>query len=58
MKKSVMSVLAIVVVCVLFVAYGKYVKAQTIKSAELVEYNDEEYIISFDGDEHIMGTHN
>lgn len=50
MKKSVMRVLAIVVVCVLFVAYGK---AQTIKSAELVEYNDEEYIISFDGDEHI-----
>lgn len=43
-----MRVLAIVVVCVLFV-----VKAQTIKSAELVEYNDEEYIISFDGDEHI-----
>lgn len=41
-----MRVLAIVVVCVL------YVKAQTIKSAELVEYNDEEYIISFDGDEH------
>ena len=53
MKKIAMRVLALVVVCVLFVAYGKYVKAQTIKSAELVEYNDEEYIISFDGDEHI-----
>ena len=34
MKKSVMRVLAIVVVCVLFVAYGKYVKAQTSNSAE------------------------
>mgnify|MGYP003217644705 CR=1 FL=1 len=34
-----MRVLAIVVVCVLFVAYGQYVKAQTIKSAELVECN-------------------
>lgn len=59
MKKSVMRVLAIVVVCVLFVAYGQYIKAQTIKSAELVECNDTEYVISFDGDEHIytMGTH-
>nr|DAL94225.1 MAG TPA: Ssty Spin/Ssty Family [Caudoviricetes sp.] len=41
-----MRVLAIVVVC-------EPMAAQTIKSAELVEYNDEEYIISFDGDEHI-----
>lgn len=53
MKKIAMRVLALVVVCVLFVAYGKYVKAQTIKSAELVECNGTEYVISFDGDEHI-----
>lgn len=31
MKKNIMRVLALVVVCVLFVAYGQYVKAQTIK---------------------------
>ena len=53
MKKSIMRILALVVVCALFVAYGKYVRLQTIKSAELVEYNGAEYTISFDGDEHI-----
>lgn len=50
MKKIAMRVLALVVVCVLFVAYGQYVKAQTIKSAVL---DDTGYVISFDGDEHI-----
>ena len=53
MKKIAMRVLAPVVVCVLFVAYGQYVKAQTIKSAVLVECDDTGYVISFDGDEHI-----
>jgi hypothetical protein len=53
MKKIAMRVLALMVVCVLLVAYGKYVKARTIKSAELVECNGTEYVISFDGDEHI-----
>ena len=49
-KKSIMRILALVVVCALFVAYGKYVRLQTIKSAELVEYNGAEYTISFDGE--------
>ena len=53
MKKNIMRILALVVICALFVAYGKYVKARTIKSAELVECNGTEYVISFDGDEHI-----
>lgn len=53
MKKNIMHILAFVVVCALFVAYGKYVKLRTIKSAELVEDNGVEYTISFDGDEHI-----
>lgn len=53
MKKSIMRILALVVVCALFVAYGKYVRLQTIKSAELVKDNGIEYTISFDGDEHI-----
>lgn len=44
MKKNIMRILALVVVCALFVAYGKYVRLQTIKSAELVEDNTvEEY---------------
>lgn len=53
MKKSIMRILALVAVCALFVAYGKYVRLKTIKSAELVEDNGIEYTISFDGDEHI-----
>ena len=53
MKKSIMRILALVAVCALFVAYGKYVRLQTIKSAELVEDNGIEYIISFNGDKHI-----
>lgn len=53
MKKNIIRILALVAVCALFVAYGKYVKLQTIKSAELVEDNGVEYTISFDGDEHI-----
>ena len=53
MKKSIMRILALVAVCALFVAYGKYVRLQTIKSAELVEDNGIEYTISLDGDEHL-----
>lgn len=53
MKKNIIRILAIVAVCAMFIAYGRYVRLQTIKSAELVECNDSEYIISFDGDEHI-----
>lgn len=44
-----MRILALVVICALFVAYGKYVRLRTIKS----EDNGVEYTISFDGDEHI-----
>lgn len=53
MKKNIIRIFALVVMCALFVAYGKYVRLQTIKSAELVEDNGVEYTISFDGDEHI-----
>ena len=53
MNKNIMRILTLVVICALFVAYGKYVRLQTIKSAELVEDNGVEYTISFDGDAHI-----
>lgn len=36
MKKSIMRILALAVVYALFVAYGKYVRLQTIKYAEYV----------------------
>lgn len=52
MKKFIIKALAIIAVCILFVAYGKYVRHNTIVSAELVEDNGAEYIISFDGESH------
>lgn len=53
MKKNIARILTIVAVCALFIIYGMCVRQQTIRSAVLIEYNDEEYTISFDGDEHI-----
>lgn len=54
MKKNIIRILALVTVCSMFIAYGRYVRLQTIKSAELVECTtNAEYIISFDGEEHI-----
>lgn len=54
MKKNIIRILALVAVCSMFIAYGRYVRLQAIKSAELVECTtNAEYIISFDGEEHI-----
>lgn len=53
MKKIIIGTLALVAVCALFIGYGKYVEKKTIESAVLVEDNGTEYIISFDGEEHI-----
>ena len=43
----------LVLVGLLFVAYGHYVEKKVVESAELVEVFETEYIISFDGNEHI-----
>lgn len=51
-KKFIKFLLVVVVVGLLFVAYGKYVQMETIKSAELLEVNENGYTISFDGQEH------
>lgn len=50
MKKIIIKVLAVIVICAL---YGAYVRYSTIISAELVEDNGAEYIISFGGENHI-----
>lgn len=56
-KKFVKFIIALVAIGLLFVAYGKYVttkvREEVIKSAILVEINEDSYIISFDGEEHI-----
>lgn len=51
-KKFIKFLLVVVVVGLLFVAYGKCVQMETIKSAELLEVNENGYTISFDGQEH------
>lgn len=52
MKKLIVIALAVIAICVLFFAYGQYVRHNVIVSAELVEDNGTEYIISFDGESH------
>lgn len=55
--KFIKGLMIMVVIGLLFVAYGhwltKTVREDTIKSATLVESNEDYYIISFDGEEHI-----
>ena len=56
-KKFVIRMLILVAVGIMFFTYGKYVtkvvRENTIKSAVLVESNEDYYTISFDGEEHI-----
>lgn len=56
-KKFIVRIIILVVVGLMFVAYGKYVTAkvrnEVINSATLVESNEDYYTISFDGEEHI-----
>lgn len=56
-KKFVIRMVILVVVGLIFVAYGKYVttkvRNEVINSATLVESNEDYYTISFDGEEHI-----
>ena len=47
MKKFIIRVLAVIAVCAF-----EYVRHDTIVSAELVEDNGAEYVISFDGESH------
>lgn len=51
--KFIKKLLVLVLVGLLFVAYGHYMKNEVIKSAELVEVTEDSYIISYDGQEHI-----
>ena len=44
--------LVTVIIGLMFVAYGNYIKKQTIQSAELTGVTDSGYSISFEGEEH------
>lgn len=52
-KRFIIRILALTIIGLLFVGYGKYVEKSTIESAVLTEVNDSEYRISFDGEEHV-----
>lgn len=41
-----------VIIGLMFVAYGNYIKKQTIQSAELTGVTDSGYTIAFEGEEH------
>ena len=51
--KFIKRLLVLVLVGLLFVAYGHYLRNEVIKSAELVEVTEDGYIISYDGEAHI-----
>ena len=44
--------LVTVIIGLMFVAYGNYIKKQTIQSAELTGVTENGYTISFEGEEH------
>ena len=56
-KKFIIRMVIFVAIGLMFVAYGKYVtktvREDTIKSATLVVINEDNYVINFDGEEHI-----
>ena len=51
-EKFIALTLVTVIIGLMFVAYGNYIKKQTIQSAELTGVTDSGYNISFEGEEH------
>lgn len=56
-KKFIIRMVILVAIGLMFFGYGKYitktVREDTIKSAALVVTNEDGYVISFDGEEHV-----
>ena len=48
-KRFIQKMLLLVLVGLLFVAYGRYVEKEIIKSANLVEVSENYYFIEFNG---------
>ena len=51
-EKFIALTLVTVIIGLMFVAYGNYIKKQTIQSAELTGVTETGYTISFQGEEH------
>ena len=51
-ERFIVLTLVTVLIGLMFVAYGNYIKKQTIQLAELTGVTDSSYSISFEGEEH------
>lgn len=51
-EKFLIRIIIIVIIGLMMIGYGKFVRNQTIQSAELTGVTDSGYSISFNGEEH------
>ena len=51
-EKFIIRIIIIVIIGLMMIGYGKFVRNQTIRSAELTRVTDSGYSISFEGEEH------
>lgn len=51
-ERFIIRIIITVIIGLMVIGYGKFVRNQTIQSAELTGVTDSGYIISFEGEEH------
>ena len=51
-ERFIIRIIIIVIIGLMVIGYGKFVRNQTIQSAELTGVTDSGYSISFNGEEH------
>ena len=51
-ERFIRNIIIVVLIGLMFVAYGNFLKKQVIQSAELVGLTETGYTISFEGEEH------
>lgn len=51
-EKFIIRIIIVVIIGLMVIGYGKFVRNQTIRSAELTGVTDSGYSISFEGEEH------
>ena len=51
-ERFIIRIIIIVIIGLMVIGYGKFVRNQTIQSAELTGVTDSGYTISFEGEEH------
>lgn len=51
-ERFIIRIIIIVIIGLMVIGYGKFVRNQTIQSAELTGVTDSGYTLSFEGEEH------